>query len=138
MGNGKKGSGLTLFQQHVKRYRRAGRPGTGPLWTMDMVPTEELVPIQAEALRASREASDPHHAYAEVLASYGIVCPHPLSKRMYEGGMRAKHFPLSTPLFYHCEMCKCSVINEHRGQDEQTRDVGADPLADRPGGPSKA
>jgi len=55
---------------------------------------------------------DPYKLYARVLSSWGVMCPHPQSKRLY-GGVRRFHMP--QPVFryhwYSCECCGALTMN---------------------------
>lgn len=54
---------------------------------------------------------DRYRVYAEVLASWGIICPHPQHMRLYSGKVESP-FPLASHRWYKCKCCECSCMNE--------------------------
>ncbi len=49
---------------------------------------------------------DPYVVYANVLSSWGIMCPHPQTRRLYGGYRRHRVAqPVSRYFWYECECC---------------------------------
>lgn len=60
--------------------------------------------------------------YLEVLTSFGVICPHPQSKRLYSS-YKKSYYPLINHRWYSCEICFCLVINEHWDASTKERTV---------------
>lgn len=118
----------STFQQHYEKFRKSG--GTGGMMVIDDVGHADMAAIVGEVFGLFKLTDDMDGSYIRVLSKYGIVCPHPPDKRLYEGIVRSKK-PVVNYRWYDCEMCKCSVLNEHwmkfvrEEEDERrARDVG--------------
>jgi len=84
-----------------------------------LIPFHRLDPeekkLVAEDVLTSIHANggeDPYRVYADVLAAWGVVCPHPQHMRRYSGKIRAPYFPLTDHRWYDCDVCECSIFNE--------------------------
>ena len=53
-----------------------------------------------------------YQVYIETLHSWGIMCPHPQIRRLYDG-YRKSDYPIqfNESKWYSCTLCKTSVIN---------------------------
>ena len=125
---------LSAFELHVNMYRNENKPGAGPMWTIEMVSETDMAKIAGQAFHkmTAMKDRDPYEVYAETLAYYGIICPHPQQKRLYGGDTRSP-IPLYDPMYYDCEMCKCAVLNEQRmrkREQKEEADVGRDGTSD--------
>jgi len=98
------------FKKHYKRYIKSG--GAGPLMKVEDVDEENMSIIAGEIFRLSKLVEDPYDAYVQIISKYGIICPHPQRKRLYDGCFRSDT-PIARYRWYNCEMCQCSVFNEH-------------------------
>lgn len=65
------------------------------------------------SIRESKD--DPYRVYASVVSSWGLMCTHPQSKRLYDGKFRYNVSPAADKhRWYHCECCGSSTINDVR------------------------
>lgn len=83
----------------------------GPLITIEDISHEDMSLIAHEIFRLMKKYDDPYDAYIFVLSKYGIMCPHPQIKRLYNG-FKKSAVPQVQYKWYNCSMCKCSAINE--------------------------
>ena len=92
---------------------------TGPLLNIDELDDHEVARIATEVFKriGDNRDDDMHEHYLAVLIENGLMCPHPQHKRLY-GGEKST-IPLTTPAWYDCEMCRCSVFNERYYEDEE-------------------
>ncbi len=59
-----------------------------------------------------KTGGDPYRIYAKVLSTWGIMCPHPQSKRLYGGRKRYPLPQLSEKYpWYLCECCESTCSN---------------------------
>lgn len=108
---------VTRLETHRLAFRSAEIPMTGPLLRFqDLSPEERRIVDSAAVQRVRELASDGRdfttHDYLEVLHSWGIMCPHPLGTRTYEG-LYWSDIELSFDecRWYDCDTCGCIVIN---------------------------
>ena len=110
----------TRIELHKLKYHWLGRK-TGMI-EFHRLDDEEKKIVANDILHKIYESGgeDPYGVYAEVLAQWGIVCPHPQHMRSY-GGTKKSEFPLTSFRWYNCEVCKCTTMNEDY---EVTKKVG--------------
>lgn len=78
---------------------------------------EELKLVNASFFRRiheseAKELGRIYDAYVQTLHEWGIMCPHPIEHRLYEGWQSAGS-PLqhSESKWYQCGLCQAAVIN---------------------------
>jgi len=117
----------STFKRHSKLFLKSG--GIGGLMNIDDIEYQDMARIVAEVFSLFKLNNDMDKSYIKVLSKYGIVCPHPSEKRLYSGTTRSKK-PLVVHRWYDCEMCDCSVFNEHwmkavrEEEEKQAKDTG--------------
>lgn len=85
--------------------------GKGPMLKMsDLDPFEKQI-VSDDFFSRRQDGKDMGKNYLEVLSSWGIICPHPQDRRLYEGSIRSEHHESNRHWFI-CEMCECHVIND--------------------------
>jgi hypothetical protein len=92
----------------------AESPMTGPLLRFsDLDATERRIIEQDVAQRLARGHVPPTPGfYLGVLNSWGIMCPHPVATRRYEGLYASdSDVPFEECEWYDCITCGCVVIN---------------------------
>lgn len=101
----------TRIELHRLRYHWLGKKA-------DLIPFHCLDPEEKKIVAQDvlthiylNGGKDPYRVYAEVFASWGIVCPHPQHMRKYSGTTFSE-FPLSSHRWYNCGVCGCSIFNE--------------------------
>lgn len=87
---------------------------TGPLlrW-VDLSPDCQGFLTQ-EFIANSRgiKESDLYRVYAETLHSWGVMCPHPLAHRLYDGFRQSDiPLPMGSDPWYLCTLCGARVVN---------------------------
>jgi hypothetical protein len=100
----------TRFQEYLENFRAS--KGMGNLMQIEDLEPADMARIAKEVFGLSKKSGDQYGSYIKVLSKYGVMCPHPLKKRLYEGIKSSDKF-LYDYRWYSCEMCGCSVINEH-------------------------
>jgi len=88
-----------------------GNEKCGSLMIIDDISQSDMSLIAYEIFRLIKNYDDPYDAYILVLSKYGIMCPHPQIKRLYNGFKKSMS-PLANFKWYNCSMCKCAAINE--------------------------
>jgi hypothetical protein len=114
----------TRFQEHCEEYLKSG--GTGQLMRIEDVDGDDMSQIAGEIFRLAKTMDDPYQAYVSVISKYGIICPHPQKKRLYDGRHKSD-VPVERYRWYDCTMCGCSAFNEHwmwRVRDEEKESIG--------------
>lgn len=83
-----------------------------------MIPFDNLDPDEKKVVAEDilmklhlAKGQNPYNVYAETLADWGIVCPHPQHMRLYSGTKRSE-IPLDDHKWYKCGVCGCSTFNE--------------------------
>jgi hypothetical protein len=103
----------TRLELHRLKYHQNGG---GELLLLGELDDEERELVSHDVLTAiQREAGvDEYEIYSRTLADWGVMCPHPQVKRLYEGKQR-----LDVPAgllgmfkWYFCECCKTYVLNK--------------------------
>lgn len=105
----------TRLELHRAKFHKDGKKA--PMLPVAVLDQEENTLIandlmsRLRALSATQEPTPDLHykTYAEVLSDWGVMCPHPTDKRLYDG---SKIFT-ETDMFrwFDCTMCGCAVIN---------------------------
>ena len=106
--------GGTRLESHRKEFMGAKTPMTGPLLRFSDLSFEERAVLERDITTRLVNASVTPTAqfYLEVFNSWGIMCPHPIYFRLYDGFYRSdKEVPFDDCIWYKCNMCQCSVIN---------------------------
>jgi hypothetical protein len=86
---------------------------TGPLLKHDeLVPAEQAL-LREDFLRQRVGSDLPDHTlYLGVMHSWGVICPHPQDRRVYEGLYWSdSSVPFDECSWYSCGVCNCIVIN---------------------------
>ena len=100
---------------HRESFRADG--GRGQLLRLEDLGPEEYEQINADFFARVRfgEAAtldEIYRAYAAALHDWGIMCPHPLAYRLYDGEAPARSpIPFDTCRWYDCTLCGAAVIN---------------------------
>lgn len=102
----------TRLELHRLRFHRDG--GRGEFLSYDDLDLAERHILSQEVFTTiylDGRKRDPYIICAEVFASWGVMCPHPLEVRLY-GGTEKKPFGSGTHRWYLCKACGCSTRNE--------------------------
>jgi len=107
---------LTRLEEHRTAF--VFNKGVGPLLRIDQLSHEEIDLVNAEffaRMRLRPEGSsfeEMYREYAASLGSWGIMCPHPLGFRLYDGSRDSRSpLPFSESRWYSCRLCSTAVIN---------------------------
>lgn len=91
---------------------------TGPLLRWSDLSRECQATLTGEFLRNSRAVAGPdfgrnlQRCYAETLHSWGVMCPHPMPHRLYDGfRMSDVALPFGTDPWFLCTLCEARVVN---------------------------
>ena len=104
----------TPLEIHRKEFIRLN--GVGPMIRVDDLSQEEIGLINADFLERCRGRADDINAiyttYVQTLHSWGVICPHPIPHRAYEGFHRTD-VPLrfEEARWFDCRLCGAAVIN---------------------------
>ena len=105
----------TRLERHRDAFQLAH--GVGPLIQLEELDPEEVALINSDFLERVRltRADDIlaiYDVYVATLHSWGVMCPHPTSRRLYEGWHRMDTpVPFEDSRWFHCELCSATVIN---------------------------
>lgn len=100
------------IEEHALARKNNG--GTGPLLEYSKLSAKDIRTISKEifsTIGSSMGDKDPYEIYIEVMMKWGIMCPHPQYKRLYEGKHRMS-FPTCKYRWFLCECCSSCVIND--------------------------
>lgn len=98
----------------MHRAKRTQMGLMGPLLRIDELSSVEQQIISDEVFKKIRRRKleeDHFSIYLEVLNEWGIICPHPIEKRLYVGRYRSK-MPTASYSWFKCEACSCLTVNE--------------------------
>lgn len=106
---------LTRLEVHREQFRKEKK--IGGLIRLEELDHEEMALINASVIKHLRlspaeDLDGFYDSYVQTLHNWGIMCPHPLGKRLYDG-WRKCIAPLlfEESKWYHCGICCTSVIN---------------------------
>lgn len=107
----------TRIELHRLKYHWLGRKID--LIPFDSLDQEEKKIVAEDVLNKIylNGSKDHYRVYAEVLASWGVICPHPQHMRLYSGHVRSPYNPLTGHRWYDCQVCGCSTFNEDFRQE---------------------
>ena len=103
----------------LERHRASWELGrrTGPLLRLEDLDQSEVELINADFFVRARDlgANDlerMYEVYVETLHMWGVMCPHPLYQRLYDGWRRSElAVPTEESRWFSCGLCKTLVIN---------------------------
>lgn len=101
----------TRLETHRDLYNSGNRKTT--LLRFEELSAREARMVNRDVFASIREsADDPYKLYARVLSSWGVMCPHPQSKRLY-AGLQRFHTPQPASRYhwYSCECCGSLSVN---------------------------
>jgi hypothetical protein len=98
---------------HRSEYEQFSGRGVVLLRFEDLTAPEKRLVARDVFSSIGRERGDPYSVYARVLASWGIMCPHPQLRRLY-GGRDRHGTPQPTDRYgwFRCESCGALAQNE--------------------------
>lgn len=106
---------MTRLEEHRKKLEV--EQYLGPLIPLHELTPEEVAIVNRSFLERCRrdrvEGTDGYYGtYVSVLHEWGIMCPHPQHRRLYDG-LYASDVPLpfDEARWYHCGLCAAAVIN---------------------------
>lgn len=105
----------TRLEKHREEFHQGKRLGN--LVRLEDLSTDELTLVNSSLLNHMRlsDAEDLdgfYEVYVQTLHDWGIMCPHPLPRRLYDGWRRSEApTPFNESKWYHCTLCRTSVIN---------------------------
>lgn len=99
---------------------------TGPLLKLHDLDQKEAMFIAREVFKKIKnngQHDEMYRQYLLVLTKYGVMCPHPQQKRLYNKEKLV--YPSTIHMWYDCEMCGCCVLNEsfEKDVDEKKEDI---------------
>jgi hypothetical protein len=110
----------TRIELHRLKFHASGRViGLIPFDRLDQ--EEKKIVAQDILTNIYTTGEDPYKVYAEVLNSWGVMCPHPQHMRSYNG--KSSLYPIREVRWYKCLMCHCSIINDEFGDTQTTRPI---------------
>lgn len=117
----------TRLDLHRFKFHKDGEKGA--LLSLKDLSTEEMAILSTEIFsqmqKRDPEKTDMYEVYTGVLADWGVMCPHPQHKRLYEGKVESP-VPKLNFKWYRCLACGCEVVNgfvtaEGKGEQEAQR-----------------
>jgi len=100
------------MNKQLKLRLESLRERRGGLLKIEDIEKNDIALLVSEIFKGSRHSSDRYQVWLEVFTEYGIICPHPQHKLLYEGKFKSL-VPTSEYRWFNCEMCGCSVFNEY-------------------------
>lgn len=85
-----------------------------------LVADDMLGRIKVNSIEKKLSADDYYDLYAHALADWGVMCPHPHDRRLYDG--EKSFVESSSHRWFICQMCKCAVINSFWKPDEKKKE----------------
>lgn len=106
---------VTRLEKH--RKDRELNKSAGSLLTVEELTSDELVLVNSDFVNRMKNGVDSsldemYATYSKVLHEWGVMCPHPLPYRLYDGQMKfdlPRSFDESR--WYDCQLCGAAVIN---------------------------
>lgn len=86
----------------------------GPLLRWSDLTVDAQGMLTRHFIAKSRDVSGPPitRLYVEILHSWGVMCPHPLSYRLYDGWRASDYaIPAEDSRWFSCGMCGTAVVN---------------------------
>lgn len=106
---------MTRLEKHRKSLLEEKR--FGPLLRVEDLQVDEISLINSSFLELCRarkvsNIEETYSAYVDTLHQWGVICPHPLVHRRYDGFSRSDApVPFETSKWYTCQLCRAMVIN---------------------------
>lgn len=104
----------TRLEEHRRNFRAAKY--RGPLLRLDELTIDERSLINTDFIArcagCAENLEQIYVMYVETLHSWGVMCPHPDSHRLYEGWQRTDTpVPFEDARWFRCAICAADVIN---------------------------
>jgi hypothetical protein len=106
---------MTRLESHRNAFRAAKVPMTGPLLRYSDLAPDERSLLESELAHWARMVAPARLTptfSAWVFHSNGIMCPHPIGSREYDGTCRSDvEIPFDESNWFRCGICGSLVIN---------------------------